>query len=158
MSDTNLPPAGSAGHGGPDSPGRASDGSLAVAPLGADDASSERDRRPLTRSLPLRRLWGDRLATGGMWLAVLLALIPLVFVVGYIAKQGLAYMSWAMLTEPIPTSRHIGPGIGPAVVGTIVVTVMATLMAVPLGILAAVYLNEYGRGGRWRHSSASWPT
>ena len=33
---------------------------------------------------------------------------------------------------------------GPAIVGTIVITGAATLMAVPLGILGAVYLNEYG--------------
>ena len=37
---------------------------------------------------------------------------------------------------------------GPAVVGTIVITGMATLMAVPLGILGAIYLNEYGATGR----------
>jgi phosphate transport system permease protein len=102
----------------------------------------------LSRSLPWRRLWADRLATIAMWLAVLLALVPLAFVIGYIAKQGLAHISWSMLTEPIPTSRTVGPGIGPAVVGTIVVTFMATLMAVPLGILAAIYLNEYGRDGK----------
>ena len=35
-------------------------------------------------------------------------------------------------------------GIGPAVVGTIEITALATVMAVPLGILGAVYLNEYG--------------
>jgi len=34
---------------------------------------------------------------------------------------------------------------GPAVVGTLIITATATLMAVPLGILAAVYLNEYGK-------------
>jgi phosphate transport system permease protein len=102
----------------------------------------------LSRQLPFKRLWGDRLATTGMWLAVLLAFVPLAFVIGYIIKQGLAYISWSMLTEPIPTSRTIGPGIGPAIVGTIVVTLFASLMAVPLGILAAIYLNEYGGRGK----------
>ena len=37
---------------------------------------------------------------------------------------------------------------GPAIVGTIVITATAPLMAVPLGILGAVYLNEYGKTGR----------
>src|SRR5437588_512853 len=84
--------------------------------LAADGAADDDEAgRALTRSLPWRRLWADRAATGGMWLAVVLALVPLAFVIGYIAKQGLAHISWAMLTEPIPTSRHIGPGIGPAV-------------------------------------------
>ena len=51
------------------------------------------------------------------------------------------------LTTDIPiTSRRAGPGMGPAIVGTLLITCAATLMAVPLGILAAVYINEYGAG------------
>jgi phosphate transport system permease protein len=38
-------------------------------------------------------------------------------------------------------------GIGPAVLGTLEITGMATLMAVPLGVLGAIYLNEYGGKG-----------
>jgi phosphate transport system permease protein len=41
--------------------------------------------------------------------------------------------------------RRPGPGMKAAIIGTAVITVMATLIAVPLGILGAVYLNEYGR-------------
>ena len=119
-----------------------------TATLPPDDPAAAEVRAELTRSLPWRRLWADRLASGGMWLAVVVAVVPLAFVIGYVAKQGLSHLSWAMLTEPIPTSRTIGPGIGPAVVGTIVITLTATVMAVPLGILAAVYLNEYGHDGR----------
>ena len=37
---------------------------------------------------------------------------------------------------------------GPAIVGTILTTGLATLMAVPLGILGAIYLHEYGKTGR----------
>ena len=48
---------------------------------------------------------------------------------------------------------------GPAIVGTLVITGAATLMAVPLGILGAVYLNEYGEPAPFaRLSCASWPT
>src|SRR5207248_3250325 len=42
-------------------------------------------------------------------------------------------------------SRAVGPGMGPAVVGTLLITLTATILAVPLGVLAAVYLNEYGK-------------
>jgi phosphate transport system permease protein len=37
---------------------------------------------------------------------------------------------------------------GPAIVGTIVITLAAALVAVPLGILGAIYLHEYGAGSR----------
>ena len=47
---------------------------------------------------------------------------------------------------------------GPAIVGTLLITAGATVLAVPLGILGAIYLHEYGGKGRWRRSSASWPT
>jgi phosphate transport system permease protein len=102
----------------------------------------------LVRTVSTRRRVTDRLATAAMWLAIVIAVIPLAAVIGYVIKQGASAVSWAMLTEPIPSTRRVGPGIGPAVVGTLVITFVATLMAVPLGILAAVYLNEYGREGR----------
>ena len=48
---------------------------------------------------------------------------------------------------------------GPAIVGTIVITGVATAMAVPLGLLGAIYLHEYGGQGPARaRSSGSWPT
>jgi phosphate transport system permease protein len=49
------------------------------------------------------------------------------------------------LTDTLPAQvRRARGGIGPAVAGTLVITGVATLLAVPLGILAAVYLHEYG--------------
>ena len=44
---------------------------------------------------------------------------------------------------PIVT-QFAGGGIAPAIVGTLVITGVAALMAIPLGVLAAIYLNEYG--------------
>ncbi|HRE00978.1 MAG TPA: phosphate ABC transporter permease PstA, partial [Ilumatobacteraceae bacterium] len=43
------------------------------------------------------------------------------------------------------SARRPGPGMKAAIVGTIVTTVGASLIAIPLGILGAVYLNEYGK-------------
>lgn len=77
------------------------------------------------------------------------AVIPLCLVVFYVAGKGLAVVDWEFLTEDIPiSSRRAGPGMGPAVMGTLAITAGATLMAVPLGILAAIYLNEYGKKNR----------
>ena len=46
----------------------------------------------------------------------------------------------------------------PAIVGTLLITGLATLMAVPLGMLGAIYLHEYGGKGALARSSASCPT
>ena len=88
-------------------------------------------------------------ATVAMWLAFAVAFIPLGFVIYYVAKEGLAVFSWDFLTKNIPiVSSKAGPGMGPAVVGTLLITGAAALMAVPLGVLGAIYLNEYGRRRR----------
>jgi phosphate transport system permease protein len=94
---------------------------------------------------PRRRLI-DHLATAWMIGAVLVALVPLVAIVVYVLSKGLAVMSMSFLTENLPIiSQSATGGIAPAIVGTLVITGLAALIAIPLGVLAAIYLNEYGR-------------
>ncbi len=91
----------------------------------------------------------NAVASGLIWLSVLVAAVPLAFLVFYVARKGVRIVNADFLTEDIPTvSRLEGPGMGPAVVGTLLTTGTAALLAIPLGVLAAVYLSEYGRGKR----------
>jgi len=101
----------------------------------------------LTRSaLPLRRRLTDRAATGLIVGAVVLAVVPLALVTHQVVKAGAGALSWDFLTSDIPNSfRRRGGGMAPAIVGTLVITGMAALMAIPLGVLGAIYLNEYGK-------------
>ena len=86
---------------------------------------------------------------GLIWASLAIALVPLGLIVYYVLRQGARVVDWDFLTKPIPVvSSLAGPGMSAAVVGTLAITAGATLMAVPLGVLAAVYLNEYGRTGR----------
>jgi phosphate transport system permease protein len=79
-------------------------------------------------------------------LGVLLTLIPVVLILWQITSKGLQTMSWEFLTNPMPLSfRKEGGGFLNALVGTAIMVGIATLVAVPLGILAAVYLVEYGK-------------
>jgi phosphate transport system permease protein len=88
-------------------------------------------------------------ATCAMWFAFAIAAIPLGFVIYYVAKEGLGIFSWDFVTKNIPiVSSKAGPGMGPAVIGTLLITGTAAAMAVPLGVLGAIYLNEYGKRGR----------
>jgi phosphate transport system permease protein len=87
-------------------------------------------------------------ASVGMVLAFIIASIPLAFIIGYVIKRGASVLSLDFLTADIPRSyRADGPGMGPAVLGTLIVTGFAALLAIPLGILGAIYLNEYGKQG-----------
>jgi len=88
------------------------------------------------------------LATVLMVVSLIVVMIPLVAVLTNVVAKGASIISWDFLTESIPPVRRQGPGMGPAVVGTIVITATATAMAVPLGIMAAIYLNEYGATGK----------
>jgi phosphate transport system permease protein len=82
-----------------------------------------------------------------MFIAFLLVLVPLAFVIGSVVTKGAGivfhqFPDW--FTKSIPRERQQGPGMAPAIVGTIVITAAASVMAIPLGILGAVYLHEYG--------------
>ncbi len=92
----------------------------------------------------------NRIATILMWLSFVVVIIPLVFVLYTVIAKGISIISWQFLTSPIPPSvlPADAGGVGPAVLGTLEITALATVIAVPLGILGAVYLNEYG-GGNW---------
>ena len=90
----------------------------------------------------------NKLATVWMVGALVVALIPLAWVVGYVLIKGISSLDAAWFTEELTaTTRRAGGGMGPAIVGTLVITAGATIMAVPLGILGAIYLNEYGGNG-----------
>jgi phosphate transport system permease protein len=66
-----------------------------------------------------------------------------------VVSKGAGVMSLSFLTKNLPiVTQFPGGGIAPAIVGTLVITGVAALMAIPLGVLAAIYLNEYGRQSR----------
>src|SRR6266516_1596237 len=92
----------------------------------------------------------NQTATTLMVLAFVVLLIPLGFVLYTVIAKGASAISWSSLTGgPIPPNvvpAGIG-GMGPAVVGTLVITGLAAVMAVPLGVLGAIYVNEYGGRG-----------
>ena len=92
----------------------------------------------------------NRIMTWLMVLSFILVIIPLVFVLVTVVIKGAPVIRWTWLTTgPIPPNvapADVG-GIGPAVLGTIEIVALATAMAVPLGVLGAIYLNEYGGKG-----------
>jgi phosphate transport system permease protein len=101
------------------------------------------------REPPSWRRTKNRLATWLMVLSFVLMIIPLGLVLATVIAKGASVISWSFLTSQIPPSvlpANTG-GIGPAVLGTIEITALAALLAVPLGILGAVYINEYGGTG-----------
>jgi phosphate transport system permease protein len=117
---------------------------------GVASAATRGSRIDLTgRALSVRRRVVNRLATVAISLALLIAVLPLALVTYTVISKGAGVLSWEFLSSDIlPSPRRFGGGIWPAILGTILVTGLAALLAVPLGVLGAIYLNEYGKGNR----------
>lgn len=64
-----------------------------------------------------------------------------------IGSKGAGSISWEFLTKA-PRHGMTEGGIFPAIMGTFLVTIVTALLAVPLGMFAAIYLNEYAKQTR----------
>ena len=77
-----------------------------------------------------------------------LATVVVLFILGVIlydiSSKGISVISWEFLTQP-PKAGMTKGGILPAIVGTLYVSLITVLFSVPLGICAAIYLNEYAK-------------
>lgn len=95
-----------------------------------------------------RRRAVDRLATTLIVTCFLLALAPLAAIVVKVVSEGAGVVNGTFLTHSL---RNIGPtesngGIYHGIIGTLEQAAITTVMAVPVALLTAVYLVEYGRG------------
>jgi phosphate transport system permease protein len=88
----------------------------------------------------------DRLVTALVYTAFGIALLPLISLLITVITRGLARLDVAYFSESMRNVTDAGGGAIHAIVGTLEVTLAATVISVPIGLLAAIYLVEYGRG------------
>ncbi|AYL36838.1 phosphate ABC transporter permease PstA [Streptomyces fungicidicus] len=95
-----------------------------------------------------RRQARDRTATSLVWVAFLMALIPLASLIWETVKRGVKVLDGYFLTHSmgVVADTEPGGGIYHAIIGTLEQVGLATLISVPIGVLTAIYLVEYGRG------------
>lgn len=99
---------------------------------------------PITR----RRRYVDKVVTGAVSLAFLIALAPLVSVLAYTVKEGRHRFDTEFFTHSLRNigARDKGGGAYHAIIGTLEQVGITTLICVPFGLLVAIYIVEYGRG------------
>lgn len=97
----------------------------------------------VNRIRKVRQKAGVLLLSGG---TVLVGLFILTLI-GTILVNGMPAMSWSFLTDT-PRAGMTEGGIMPAIVGTFLVTLVTMIFCIPVGVSAAVYLNEYAKAGR----------
>lgn len=85
-----------------------------------------------------------------IWLcrfAVALPLVILGILLGRVLLEGVGRLDWAFLTDG-PSRRASSAGIYPALMGSLWLVGLTAIIAIPLGVGAAVFLEEYGRRSR----------
>ena len=105
---------------------------------------------PPTLGHPRRgRAIKDQLARVIVWAAFLLAMAPLAWILWTVVTQGyhlLLQVEWWTNSQKGITSRHEGGGAVHAIQGTLIEGLTTALISVPIGVMTAIYLVEYGRG------------
>lgn len=91
----------------------------------------------------------DTIARIVMWAAFGIACIPLLWILGSTLIKGghlLLSIDWWTNSQNGITARRVGGGAAHAIQGTLIQAITTAIMSVPIGVLTAIYLVEYGRG------------
>lgn len=108
----------------------------------------------ISRIVEGRRHAADRLWQALIYSAFIIAIAPLLAILGTVVVRGIKVLSVEFLTTSMRnvSPRDPGGGVYHALIGTIEQVLLAAAVGVPIGIMVAIYLVEYARTGRLRTS------
>lgn len=90
-----------------------------------------------------RRLIFDKFMTALVYLAVVVAVAPLVLIVGDVVVQGAPVISWSFLFNlPAPVGVA-GGGIANAIEGSVIMVGLASIISIPIGVGAGIFFSEW---------------
>jgi len=105
-----------------------------------------------SRAVENRRSAMDRFVTALVWVALGLAFVPLVSLLWTVIGEGLPVLDAKFFTWSMRNVIGEKGGIFHAVIGTLLITGAAAVISVPIGLLTAIYLVEYGTTSRMASS------
>jgi phosphate transport system permease protein len=100
-----------------------------------------------------RRLLAHRVGIFLSFLAMVAGIAFLLWILATLALKGFSALSLSMLTQTTPPPGSDGGGLMNAIVGSLLMVGAATLISTPIGILAGVYLAEYGQQSRFAQTT-----
>lgn len=103
-----------------------------------------RDYSKLYRARGLKNNWKEILPESIIRGITYFILILLIVFLLKIFVEGIGVISWEFVTGT-PKNNMTEGGIGPAIFGTLAVTILMMFFAIPVGVCAAVYINEYSQ-------------
>ncbi|MGK3200356.1 phosphate ABC transporter permease PstA [Amycolatopsis kentuckyensis] len=104
---------------------------------------------PAFQQVSLARKVKNGIATTLVWLSFLIAVVPLVWVLYTVVANGIKripYSNWWSQDLGNYLSDEVGGGVLHAIIGSLLQGLVCAVIAVPIGMLVAIYLVEYGRG------------
>ncbi|KFZ83877.1 phosphate ABC transporter permease [Amycolatopsis sp. MJM2582] len=104
---------------------------------------------PAFQQVSLARKVKNGFATTLIWLSFLIAVVPLVWLLATVVINGvkrIPYSNWWTEDFGSVLSDEVGGGVLHAVIGSVLQGLVCAIIAVPIGMLVAIYLVEYGRG------------
>ncbi|UBF27273.1 phosphate ABC transporter permease PstA [Kovacikia minuta CCNUW1] len=106
------------------------------------------DLRDLISPLPLGRSLFSAGMTAIAFLLTGLALLPLLAILAKILIEGVPHLSWEVFTSlPAPVGSQGEPnGFANAILGTLIMVGIGAVLSIPIGVLTAIYLAEFGKG------------
>jgi phosphate transport system permease protein len=107
---------------------------------------------PWSRAVEGKRQAFNRLMTLGIVFAFALALLPLLSLLYEVISRGVHRFDVSFFTDDARGAIGDEGGAAHAIVGTLVITGVAAVISVPIGLMAAIYLNEYGGTSRLRRA------
>ena len=98
----------------------------------------------MDQKLYRKRVRTNRIGLTLSMMARALGLFVLLWILSVLFINGFAALDWNMFTQSTPAPGTEGGGLANAIVGSLLMVGFATLVSTPIGILAGVYLAEYG--------------
>jgi len=98
----------------------------------------------MDQKLYRKRVRTNRIGLTLSMMAMALGLFVLLWILSVLFINGFAALDWSMFTQSTPAPGTEGGGLANAIVGSLLMVGFATLVSTPIGILAGVYLAEYG--------------
>lgn len=104
-------------------------------------ARADLSKAEMARQIAVRNK-KNKLFKGVIIGATLLSTVPLLLILFYIFKQGIAALSWDFLMNLPKPVGETGGGVANALVGSILILLVAAVVAIPVGIIIGIYLSE----------------
>jgi phosphate transport system permease protein len=91
-----------------------------------------------------RRKLGNKIGLALSLLAMVLGMVVLLWILFILFSKGFAALSVDMFTKSTPAAGSDGGGLSNAIVGSLMMVISCTLISTPIGVLAGIFLAEYG--------------